>query len=937
MMEREHWENLARLHSAALEHEEGERSAFLREACAGDEDLRREVESLLAYDKKGEGFLETPALEAAAQELAGETTALAPGTHLGPYEILAPIGEGGMGQVWKALDTRLNRFVAIKTTRECFSKRFEREAQAIAALNHPHICSIYDVGPDYLVMEYIEGAPLKGPMPVDEALRYAVQICEALDAAHRKGIVHRDLKPGNILVTKNGIKLLDFGLAKLGAQGQAAAPQSGATAAMMITAKDQIVGTLYYMSPEQLQEQATGQEIDSRSDIFSFGIVLYEMITGKRPFEGSSPAGVAGAIMERAAPSIAAMVPPALDHLIAACLAKDREKRWQTARDAGLELRWIAQGDSAGDGRDQQSHSGKGRERMAWLLAAALSLLCLALALAFLARSPRPVHLVRSSVLPPPGSSFLPYNFAIAPDGSRLAFVALGPAGKTALWVRALSSSNAQQLAGTEGAIQPFWSPDGLHIGFFAEGRLKSLDLVNSAVQTLCDSAGGFGGTWNQYNVIVFAPTIAGPIYRVAAKGGTPEAVTRIPPGSGESQHWPFFLPDGKHFLYVVNWSSPANERRNGLYVGSLDHNEAPKFISPDNVGNVLFGSSHLIYVRDRTIVAQPFDTAGLRSTGAAVPLTQPEVDKFIDFWQSGFSVSQDGKLIFQSAVDFTSRLVWYDPAGKELGQFPEVGYEGPQFSPDGRSIAVYADDEHNGKHFIRIYDLERGISTRLTEGGHESLPVWAPDGKALAFRDAHLNIDELPIDGSLPPTRLVSGANVIPCDWSRDGHLIYMSIGTGSPLPSLKAYFLNDHKSTEFAAAGAEPQFSPDGKWVAYVGLPARQIVVQRFPGPGARIQISSLGPSTQPRWSRDGRKIYFVQPDRKIMVVAFDAAKGTAGAPQVFTQTRISVTLFGGFQYAVSPDNRLLVNSLSANNSAPLTLLSGWDTDPTESGAIR
>ncbi len=855
--------------------------------------------------------------------------ALVAGDKIGPYEVLSPLGEGGMGQVWKARDTRLNRFVAIKTTHERFSDRFEREAQAIAALNHPHICLLYDVGPDYLVMEYIEGVPLKGPMPVDQALKYAGQICDALDAAHRKGITHRDLKPANILVTKNGIKLLDFGLAKFGATGQAAAQPSDATATMAITGENQIVGTLHYMSPEQLQAQATGQEIDSRSDIFSFGVVLYEMITGKRAFDGSSPASVVGAIMERAAPSIAAVAPPALDHLIAACLAKDREKRWQTAHDVGIELRWIAQGDSVGGARAQQSPSGKGRERLAWPLAAALSLLCLALAFGFFARSPRPVRLVRSSVLPPAGSSFLPYNFAIAPDGSRLAFVALDPDGKTALWVRALSSSNAQQLAGTEGAIHPFWSPDSLHIGFFTEGRLKSVDLVNSAVQTICDSAGGFGGTWNRDSVIVFAPAIAGPIYRVAATGGTPEAATKIPPGSGESQHWPFFLPDGKHFLYVVNWGSPANERHNGLYVGSLDHNEAPKFISPENDGNVLFASSHLLYVRDRTIVAQPFDTAGLRATGAAIPLTQPEVDKFFDFWQSGFSVSQDGKLIFQSAADSPSRLVWYDPAGKELGQFPEMGYEGPQFSPDGQSIAVYADDEHNGKHFIRLYDLKRGISARLTEGGHESNPIWSPDGKAIAFRDAYLNIDELPIDASAPPTQLVSGANVIPCDWSRDGRLIYMRIGTGNSFPSLEVYFLHDHKSSEFATAGAEPQFSPDGKWVAYIKLPARQIVVQRFPGPGMRVPISSLSGSAQPRWSHDGRNIYFVQPDRKIMVVAFDAAKGMAGPPQVFAQTRIAVTMFGWFQYAVSPDNRLLVNSLPANNSAPLTLFSGWETD--------
>jgi Tol biopolymer transport system component len=536
---------------------------------------------------------------------------------------------------------------------------------------------------------------------------------------------------------------------------------------------------------------------------------------------------------------------------------------------------------------------------------------------------------VRSSVLPPSGSSFLPYNFAISPDGGKLAFVALGPEGKTALWVRALSTSSAQQLTGTEGAVGPFWSPDSLHIGFFAEGRLKSVDLLNSSVQTICDSAGGFGGTWNQDGVIVFAPAIAGPIYRVAATGGAPKAVTKIPPGSGESQHWPFFLPDGKHFLYDVNWSGPANARHDGLYVGSLDQSESPTFISPENDGNVLYAASHLLYVRDRSIVAQPFDSSRLRTTGLGIPLTQPEVDKFFDFWQSGFSVSQDGKLVFQSAADSPSRLVWYDPAGNELSQFLEIGYEGPQFSPDGHSLAVYADDEHNGKHFIRLYDLKRGISSRLTTGGHESNPVWSPDGKAIAFRDAQLNIAQLPLDASTSTAQLVSGANVIPCDWSRDGHLIYMSIGTGNSFPSLKVYSLLDQKSTDFATAGAEPQFSPDGKWMAYIDLPTRQIVVQRFPGPGMRLPISRLTGSSQPRWSHDGRKIFFVQPDRKIMVVAFDVAKNMAGAPQVFAQTRIVVTVLGWFQYAVSPDDRLLVNSLPANGSAPLTLLSGWEAN--------
>jgi Tol biopolymer transport system component len=325
--------------------------------------------------------------------------------------------------------------------------------------------------------------------------------------------------------------------------------------------------------------------------------------------------------------------------------------------------------------------------------------------------------------------------------------------------------------------------------------------------------------------------------------------------------------------------------------------------------------------------MAQPFDTASLQTTGPALPLTQQEVDKFFDFWQSGFSVSQDGKLVFQSAADAPSRLVWYDPAGKELGQFPELGYEGPQFSPDGRMLAVYSDDQHNGKHFIRVYDLERGISTRLTDGGSESTPVWSRDGKSIAFRDASLNIEVVPADGSSPAQPLLSGTNVIPCDWSVDGNLIYMSLG-GGMYPSLDVYSPGEKKSTQFVKSGAEPQFSPDGQWVAYVEVPGRQILVQPFPGPGAHIQVSKVPGSAQPRWSHDGKKIFFVQSDRKLMTVTFDPVKKTASPPQFIAQTRIATTSFGWFQYDVSADGHFLVNSLPANNSSPLTLVTGWDT---------
>jgi eukaryotic-like serine/threonine-protein kinase len=865
---------------------------------------------------------------------------LPPGTKLGPYEIQSLLGVGGMGEVYRARDTRLGRDVAIKILPSEMSadplrkQRFEREAKAISGLNHPNICTLHDVGSqdgtDYLVMERVEGETLekrlkKGPLPLEHVLKYGIQIADALDKAHRSGVVHRDLKPGNIMLTNSGAKLLDFGLAKpvvsalTGATRTATSPvQSPATQ------EGTVVGTFQYMSPEQVE----GKELDGRSDIFSLGAVLYEMVTGQRAFEGKNQISAAAAILETEPAPISVvspLTPPALDHAIRCCLAKDAEERWQVARDVERELKWIDEIRTSGRSDAGVDLQRKRETRIAWAIAGVLALGLLWLAIVHLRRDLRPGPLLRASLLPPSGTSFLPYNFALAPDGSRLAFVALGAGGRTALWVRALSSRNAQQLTGTEGATYPFWSPDGRQVGFFSQGRLKAVDLVNASVRDICDASPGFGASWSQDGVIVFGNGIIGPIYKVPASGGSPEAVTRVPRGSSQAHHWPFFLPDGKHFLYFVNWSAPSSPQPDGIYAGSLDGGPS-KLISSDITGNAIFAARHLLYVRDGAVMAQTFDPHSLQTTGPPLPLTQPEVDKFFDFWQSGFSASQDGKLVFQSAANAPSRLVWYDATGKELGQFPDNGDEGPQFSPDGRMLAVYADDEHNGKHFVRVYDLKRGVSSRLTEGGNESNPVWSPDSRFVAYRDAVSTIREVPVDESGPSRTLLRGVNVIPCDWSVDGHLVYMSLG-GGPFPSLEVFSPSQNKGTTLMQSGAEAQFSPDGKWVAYVGMPSRQIIVQPFPGPGAHIQISETPESSQPRWSRDGKKIFFVQPDRKLMVVRFDPSKGSAGPPEEFAQTRIAVTIFGWFQYAVAGDGRLLVNSLPANNSSPLTLIVNWD----------
>ena len=839
--------------------------------------------------------------------------------------------------MYRARDTRLDRTVAIKILPPNVSsdptrrQRFEREAKAISSLNHPHICVLHDVGhdsgTDYLVMECLEGETLakrllKGPLPLDLALKYAEQIADALDKAHRHGIIHRDLKPANIMLTPAGAKLLDFGLAK---PSSSPAEFTTDTAAPdgPLTEQGKIVGTIQYMSPEQIE----GKELDGRSDIFSFGAVLYEMLTGKRVFDANNQLALVPAILEKDPPPLRSVNPelsPVLERAVNRCLAKDPEQRWQASRDLALELDWISKNPFAAETPVSPARTNKVRERFAWAIAAVFALACVGLFFFHTRQTTQPSQIVRSSLLPPSGSSFLPYNFAISPDGQRLAFVALGQEGKTVLWVRGLSSASAQELGGTDGATFPFWSPDSLHIGFFAQGRLKTADLVNSAIQDLCDARPGFGGSWSPNGIILYATGISQPLHRVRSSGGTCDLATRTPAGSSESHHWPFFLPDGNHFLYYVNWSGSGDPDKNGIYANSLN-SDSPKLVSPDITGNVAFSSGNLVYVRDRTIMAQPFDTSRLQTTGTATPLTQQELDKFFDFSQSGFSVSQNGELIFQSAADGLTRLVWYDGHGKGLGQLGETGYEGPQFSPDGHFLAVYADDEKNGKHFIRILDLQSGVSRRLTNGGGESLPVWSPDGKYIAFRDSALNIEVVPVDASEPPKLLVKGLNVIPCDWSVDGQLIYMSIA-GNEFPKLEVFSLANHKSAEFVKGGAEAQFSPDGKWIAYIEPPERQIVVQPFPGPGPHIQISKIPVTSQPRWSHDGRKIFFIQQDRKLVVAGFDPVRKLAAAPQPVLQTRISTTMFGWSQYAVAPDGRFLVSSLPVENSSPLTLLSGW-----------
>jgi eukaryotic-like serine/threonine-protein kinase len=533
---------------------------------------------------------------------------------------------------------------------------------------------------------------------------------------------------------------------------------------------------------------------------------------------------------------------------------------------------------------------------------------------------------IRSSVLPPSNWSFEHSSFSISPDGTRLAFVAVGPDGNDKLWVRALSAPTAQQISGTDGALLPFWSPDSRWIGFFAAGKLNIVDLDSGAVRILFEAPfGRCGGAWSRDATIVFSPSVNGPLYRIPESGGVPVAVTRMTrPRPGERHMWPFFLPDGTHFLYSDS-TGPSDPQGESIYVGSLDGSD-PKLISSKIAGNVAYASGYLLYGRDHSLWAQPFDLRRLELSGIARSITSQEIDEEESFSHAEFSVSQNGMLVFQSLADSRATLAWFDVSGKELSQLGEPGYRDPRLSPDGRFLAVASDDARNGKFFIRVYDLARGISARLTDGGTDRSPAWSPDGQRITYTTLDA-LKAIPADGSSPPQLLMKGGVYLGhMDWSLDGHLVFTDFSAG--LPSLKVYSAADQRVVPFAI-GAEARISPDGKWIAYVGpltVPdADAIFIAPFPGPGGRIRISS-GSGAQPTWAHDGRRLFYIAPDRKLMMVDFDPRAKSAAAPHVLFQTRIIAPNFSDTQYAVSPDGRFLIKSFPPNASSPLTLVTGW-----------
>jgi eukaryotic-like serine/threonine-protein kinase len=817
---------------------------------------------------------------------------LAAGTTLGPYKILAPLGAGGMGEVYRAHDSRLGRDVAIKVLSPHLAAtaevraRFEREARTISQLNHPHICTLHDIGrapgeagsdgTDYLVMELLEGETLahrleKGPLAVSEVLSLGAQIADALDRAHRAGVVHRDLKPGNVMLTKAGAKLMDFGLARAAALG-AAAPgvfTESPTVSRPLTAEGTIVGTFQYMAPEQLE----GKEADARSDLWALGCVLYEMATGKRAFEGTSQASLISAIMKdepRTVTELRPLTPPALDRLVRQCLAKDPDQRWQGAADLGRELHWIADVGSQAGVPAPVSAQRRRRERLPWGIAVATLTVALVAVTVLLWTRRRPeAAIARLSISAPEGGTIYTNSPAagISPDGRLVAFCVVDSAGTQRLWIRPLDSFSARPLAGTEGAALPFWSPDSRYIAFFADRKLRKVPAAGGTPEVICDAPDGRGGSWSKNGVIVFAPQASGPLQRVSPEGGEVVTVATADSARGETAlRFPCFLPDGKHFLYV---SLPRKRGQFEVHVGALDSHEDRRIMTAGSAP-VYADPGYLIFAREGRLVAQRFDCSSLRPTGRAfslsdeLPPTQTEGAALL-------CAPARGALLYVASKTPNTQLEWFDRSGRPTGtvSLPAGRYEFPTLSPDDRLAAVTKLSSASSGD-LWLIDLQRSVATRATIDGTaapEQPAAWSPDGSRVAYQCNPLgpyDVYQVLVRGTGRPEPLVQSNAVIkwPEVWSPDGkYVVFGQLGQTTQsdlwlLPLQGERTPVPYLCTPFYEAGAD--ISPDGHWLAYASneTGTNEVYVQSFPQPGERRRVSTAG-GYAAKWSRDGREL--------------------------------------------------------------------------------
>jgi eukaryotic-like serine/threonine-protein kinase len=855
---------------------------------------------------------------------------------LGHYRVGEQLGRGGMGEVYVADDLNLNRKVALKFLPDAFAgdpermARFEREARLLASLNHPNIAAIYGLEQSedkrFLVLELVDGETLaqrisKGALLVDEALAICRQIAEGLEAAHEKGVIHRDLKPANVMITEGDkVKILDFGLAKaLSDDSQSIDSSQSPTLTEAMTRPGVILGTAAYMSPEQ----AKGKSVDRRADIWAFGCILYECLAGKRAFEGETVTETLASVLTKE-PELDRS--PAKAHaLLRRCLEKDPKKR---LRDIGEAAAWI---ESAPESLPAK------RSWVSWSIAAVCLIGALAIGFLYFNRVPVEAPVMRLEIHTPPTTE--PASLAISPDGRRLAFAA-EEAGRQKLWIRLLDQTKAQPLEGTDGAVFPFWSPDGRSMGFFAEGKLKRIDVSGGPPQSLADAPVGLGGTWNSDGVIVFAPNALSPLYRVADSGGNPVAVTQLDaPESGGGHLFPWFLPDGERLLYY-SWGSGGSQ---GIYLGSLTSPEKRQLM-PTNGAGIYANPGYLLFLRAEALFAQQFDARNMSLSGDPVRIVD-SVRADPTFGNGAFSVSETGLMVYRTTASGNYRkLAWFDRSGKEIGTLWDLDDKdllNPELSPDGSRIAVNRSTQENPD--VWLMETARGARSRLTlSSSPEDFQAWAPDGNRIvfgSFQKGTWDLYQKTLGGPGNDDLLFqSAAAKFPNDWSPDGRFIlFITVDPKSARDLWILPLFGDRKPYPFVQSVFDErngQFSPDGKWIAYQSNESGifEIYVQSFPGPGNRRQISTGGGS-QPRWRRDGKELFYISPDGTLMAVpiGIPGQAPNPGVPVPLFKTRIVGGVAASIQkaqYAVAPDGRrFLINvTIEESVASPITVVTNW-----------
>ncbi|HEY1660713.1 MAG TPA: protein kinase [Candidatus Sulfotelmatobacter sp.] len=883
--------------------------------------------------------------------------ALTSGTKLGPYEIQSPLGAGGMGEVYRAKDTRLDRSVAIKVLPSHLSsnpelkQRMEREARAISALQHANICTLHDIGSqdgtDFLVMEYLEGQTLaerlaKGALPMDQVLKIGTEVAQALEKAHQRGIVHRDLKPANVMLTKAGAKLMDFGLAKpkVSIGSQAVGPFTPSTptvnlaslsaAASPLTQKGSIVGTFQYMAPEVLQ----GAEADARSDLFSLGCVLYEMVTGHRAFEGKSQLSVFTSILEKEPEPVTTLQPLApqmLVHVINGCLAKDPADRIQSAHDVAMQLRWAPSIASA----PTDSESSSPVNRVRWFAVVAAAVVAGALIGFFLHRPAQPGPSIRAFLNPPPGGHFRLTDDAagppvLSPNGAYLAFTANGADGKTSIWVRAMNAAEARPLPDTNDAIFPFWSPDSHSIGFFVSGKLKTIELDGGVAQVVCDVPLGRGGAWGSGGTILFSAAPVSPLLQVSANGGTPAQVTKLDPTVHTSHRWPFFLPDGKHFIYFAMHHDPSKSANDGVYYASLDGRENRLLVRGQT--NAIYAAGFLLFGRGDQLMAQPFDPDNGRLSGQ-VQTVSTNVLNDVTTWHMDVSAADNGLLAFGNGSSGNVQLVWMDRAGKQSSVAVDnlQNLQFARLSPNGDRVALMLD---SGINDIWSVDLAHGVRTRLTFGPvANTYPVWSPDGKWIAYgstRPGGTGIFRKLADGSGAEETLLTSSDAtgfMLSDWSRDGKTLFYSTGlTTGDQTSWALPLEGERKPHQVATHAINATLSPNGHWLAYTAFGGlAEVDVVAYGGGQGKWQVSSNG-GQFPQWSKDGKELYYFDETQSISAVPVKDLGNTLefGASQALISQWTILTL--PF-YSVAPDGKeFLMERVAQQVSQPVTILTNF-----------